>query len=172
MEGSKLVRVTTKAVFDMETGEYKTVVIDTATSLWAVIRHATAEEVDARRLIQRQYTLPNLRMNSVFCRAVNAGLNLVVIQYLKAQFIGEKPTGEEVLSGWKQTDGAVDVALEMDRLTTPVPSTEENRKLYPAGKKTVFRAELTEVRPDPQLNGLVLENPTYDDLITACGYGG
>ncbi len=146
-----------------ESGKYKTVVIDTATSLWTIIRHAVAEEVDAKRLIQRQYTLPNLRMNSVFSRAVIAGLNLVVIQYMKNKFVNEKDTGEEVLSGWKQTDGAVDVVLELDRLT----------RIVAGGKKeTYIKAEIVDNRYDLALCGTELVNPTYDDLITVLGFGG
>jgi hypothetical protein len=144
----------------IEEGHYQTIVIDTATAVWEVTRHAVAEEVGQKRLLEVQYTLPNLRMAALFSRASLAGVNLVTTQYLRDRYVKGESTGEQELDGWKRTGSKVDLVLRTTRKTDVVARGEKKSKIITLIEDNRF---------DLDLNGQELDNATYEDLLALIG---
>jgi len=139
-------------------GRYKTIVVDPITTLWEITRHAVEE--DGTRLGKaRTYTMPNLKMKAVFDRAICAGVNFVVINHVKDEYVEDKATGSQVMDGWKRTDTKADVILWLRMEVKSI-----------GGKKTV--TTITTIRGnwyDRELNGQEIEDLTYEDLVTLLG---
>ena len=139
--------------------EYKTIVIDPNSILWEIIRYAYNEE-EERALGSggkaRNYGEPNARMSGIFQQAKLAGVNLVVTNYLKDKWVDDVDTGKQILDGWRRTEGAVDIVLEMRKETKATSKGE---------KKTIFYTTIKDNRYEPDLDGLELEMATYDDLL-------
>lgn len=138
-------------------GHYKTLVIDTATAIWGIIRQAITEAKNRKRLLEVEYALPNLKMGALFAHASEAGVNLVTIQYLRDKYVKGENTGEIELDGWKNTAGASDVVVEM---TTKII----------AGDTTMVTT-IKANRFDRNFNGQSFVDTTYDELI-ALLFGG
>jgi len=142
--------------------QYQTIVIDTGTALWEVIRYAYNEE-EGKALgatgRARNYGEPNARAYGIFQRAKLAGINLVVINHLKDKWVDDKATGEQILDGWRRTEGIVDVVTTMHK----------DYKTVGDGREAVFHLDIVSNRFDPNIDGFSLENPTYDDLLLALG---
>lgn len=145
-----------------ESGEYQTVVLDTASAVESTLRQAILEELQQdkpgkQKLATNEYVARNLRMAAIFARARTLGINLVTIQYLREQWIRRPgsdkadPTGELIIDGWNQTEGQADVNIEME---TKVK----------AGK-TVMIATIKSNRFDRDFNGKQYEDTTYDEVI-------
>ncbi len=111
---------------DIQEGKYKTYIFDTGTEIENFCQQAVLEELqdeaDARgktkkKLSTNEYLARNLRMNALYRRAANAGVNVVSLQYLKGEWVKEKgaersePTGNLVVDGWKQTEAQCDLNL-------------------------------------------------------------
>lgn len=136
---------------DAYSGKYKTLIIDTGTELWGVLRQAITESKNRRKLLEVEYALPNLKMGAIYDHAKRAGVNLVSLNYLKDRYVNEKNTGELELSGWSQTEAKVDIVLEVTRVTK-------------AGKTT----NVTVIKDnwfDRDLNGKTLVDTNYDELV-------
>ena len=140
---------------DAYSGQYQTLIIDTGTHLWAVLRQAITESKNRRRLTEIEYALPNLKMGSIYSHAAEAGVNLVVLNYLRDKYVKGENTGELELSGWGQTEGLVDVVMETARKTS--------------GGKTSMIATIKDNRFDRDVNGQTFTDTTYDELITVLG---
>ena len=145
-------------------GVYKTIVIDTASSLWEIIRYAFNESEN--RAIgtggkARNYGEPNARMSSIFARAQLAGINLVLIQYLKDRWVSDENTGEKELDGWRRTEGLADVVLEIRQGTQLIKGKTKNANI------TLIKGN----RYDRDLNGQELTDATYQDLLAVLGVG-
>jgi len=144
----------------VESGDYQTVVLDTSSMIWRVVGHAEAEELGQKKILQRQYYRPNLRMNSLFTRAKMAGVNLVSIQYLADVYLDEKATGEQKSDGWGQVEAAVDIVIWSGRRMIPQKD----------GKKhVVFEHTIKANRYEPDVDGMTLQNTSYDELYALLG---
>jgi len=136
----------------IDSGEYKTLVLDPATFLWEIVRSACAEEENRAKLGKaRDYGEANIRMRGLFNRAVMGGMNLVAVSYLKDVWVDDKPTGETKLDGWKHILSLSDVLLNTEY----------------RGKKFITTIQRNGF--DPSLNFKEFESFTYDDLITLLG---
>ncbi len=153
---------------DVNSGKFKTLVLDTATAVEAICRQTVLEEIKEdkptkKKLGTTEYLGRNLRMGALFARAKVAGVNLVTIQYLREQWMKVKnsdrsePTGELIIDGWNQTEGQVDINIEM--------TTKEK-----AGKK-VMVATIKSNRFDRDVDGRQFEDLTYEELV-ALLFGG
>lgn len=140
---------------DVESGKYNTLVIDTGTHLWRLIRQAVTEEEHVKRLMQRQYEKPNLMMASIYDRAQNAGINLVVTHYLGAKFVNGDNTGESELKGWNEAEGRGDIVIRTN--------TQEK-----AGKVSVV-SNIVKNRFDLSMFNQSFTSLNYDDLMIALG---
>ncbi len=151
---------------DIESGEYVTLVLDTGTEVENFCRQATLEELQEaaeernktkKKLATNEYLARNLRMNAIFARARNSGINLISLNYLKEEWVKEKgqdraePTGKLVLDGWGQTEAQADVNIE---LTSKVK-----------GGKYLTIATIKSNRFDRDMNGQTLEDATFDDVL-------
>jgi len=137
-------------------GKYNTIVLDTATAVWEIIRHAVAEEKGQQKLLEVQYTLPNLRMNSLFTRAITSGINFVTTQHLKDRYVKGENTGELELDGWKRTKGQVDLFLKTERKTVALAGGK---------RQNIILTTIEDNRYELALNGTELTNTTYKELL-------
>ena len=140
---------------DVESGKYKTLVIDTATALWNVCRQAITEAKNRKKLLEVEYALPNLKMSALFARARVNGVNLVTIQYTRDRYVKQENTGEKELDGWKQTEGQVDLVLEMSRVV--------------ANKRCTMVTRIVDNRFERDLNGQTFNDTKYEELINLLG---
>ena len=151
---------------DIKAGVFATYVLDTGTEVESFCRQATLEELQEvaeehnkvkRKLATNEYLARNLRMNAIFARARNSGVNLITLQYLKEQWLKEKgqeraePTGVMVLDGWTQTTAQADINLELVQTVK--------------GRKATTLATIKSNRFDPDMNGYTLENPSFNDVV-------
>ena len=151
---------------DIASGNYMTYVLDTGTEVETFCRQATLEELQEvaaeknkqkQKLATNEYLARNLRMNALFARARNSGVNLVALQYLRQEWVKTKgadraePTGELVLDGWSQTEAQCDINLEM---TTKL-----------VAGKTVMVAMIKSNRFERAMNGKTYNDTTYDEII-------
>jgi len=151
---------------DITSGNYLTCVLDTGTEVETFCRQATLEELQVaaeekgrqkQKLATNEYLSRNLRMNALFARARNHGVNLATLQYMRQEWVKTKgsdraePTGELVLDGWSQTEGQCDVNLEMTTKTI-------------AGKK-IMVATIKSNRFERMMDGKSFEDTTYDEII-------
>lgn len=139
----------------------KTLIVDTATALYEICRIGRSGEL-GRELAPIEYGDVYLRMKALIHRARITGQNLVLTHYLKDIYVGDKPTGEKALDGWRHTEGEVDVVL----------TTRREVKVVGQKKENVIITTIKDNRYDLALNGLESINMTYDDLITLLGVGG
>lgn len=140
---------------DTESNVYKTLVLDTATAVWSFCRQAITEEKNRKKLLEIEYAKPNLKMSSLFAKARVGGKNLVTIQYLRDQYIKGEATGEKELDGWKYTESQSDLILEISRVT--------------AGEHTVMKTLIKDNRFDRNINGKVLVDTDYEELVALMG---
>ena len=138
----------------------KTVVIDTGTALYELARHARTEELGQQQLLRHQYGEVYSRMSALYLEPRISGVNLVITHYTKDVYEDEKPTGEVALDGYKRTNGIADLVLTMARGQTR----DKDGK-----PKTVALTTITDSRFGFELDGLILENTTYNELISLIG---
>lgn len=139
----------------IESGVYATVVVDTATALWEIVRHAITEERNRKKLLEIEYALPNIKMSGLFAQPRVTGVNLVVTQYLRDRYVNGENTGQLELDGWKRTEGQADIVLEIERIT----------QTSKVGKKSVMETTIKDNRYDRDLNGIKLIDTTYDEIL-------
>lgn len=138
-------------------GEYKTIVIDTGTHLWEIIRYAWNEENDKAVGAggkARTYGEPNARMYGIVMRAQVAGVNLVITHHLKDRWVKDENTGEKELDGWRRTEGLADVVLLTERVQRTIKDKEQ----------AVIQTTLKECRFGLALCGYQQDMMTYEDL--------
>ncbi|GAG82715.1 unnamed protein product [marine sediment metagenome] len=141
-----------------EKGEYKTLVIDTASALWEIIRYAFNEE-EGRAIGEggkaRRYGEPNARMYGIITRAQVSGMNLVLTNYLKDRWANDVNTGEKELDGWRRTEGLVDVVLLTERVMRKTP---------------MISTTMKDCRFSLDLCGYQKDNFCYNDLAALLGF--
>lgn len=146
---------------DLASGQFETFVIDPASILWELIWHTQQYAEGDEKLIARKYGEPNARMKSYLDRAAIAGVNLVLIHYLKEIYVGEKPTGEFKMDGFRRTEGLVDLVLMTRKVTKTVPKKAKED----IGLETQIITTIKDSRYGLDLHGYELINATYDDLM-------
>lgn len=158
----KFWREVKQAVYEaVDSGEYKTIVIDTGTALWEIIRYGYNEEegkaVGASSKA-RSYGEPNARMYGIITKCQLAGVNLVLLHYITDVYENDQATGKKKLDGWRRTEGLADVVLV-------------NRKERIKGKTgSTFVTTIKDCRFDHTLDGTDIDMATYDDIITLLGF--
>ncbi len=136
---------------ECEDPKVKTIVIDTATQAWEIVRTALVERQHRKQILQREYGPANKDMLWLLMNPIVNGKNLVTIQYLRQKYVNDTATAELELDGNKRTEGAVDVVME---------TTFKSNKFVTVVKKTRF---------DPRVNGYEFVNGGYSDLMLALG---
>lgn len=144
---------------DIESGKYKSVLLDPATMLWEIIRNAWVVENERQRLLRRDYGVPNARMTYMLTSPLISGMNVVSINYLRDVYIDDKATGEKEIDGFKRTEGLADFVL-FTRMVT-IGSGKDRRN--------IVKTRVEKCRFDRDLNGMELEDTTYSELLTLLG---
>ena len=153
-----------------EEGKYKTIVIDTATALWEIVRYAFNEEQDKAVGAggkARNYGEPNSRFYGLIMRAQVAGINLVLTEYLKDEWLNDAPTGNKILEGWRRAAGLADIVLVTERIQRV--ATPEERKAMGNTKTNAIKTTVKDCRFDLDMCGFNQENMCYDDLVALLG---
>jgi len=139
----------------IEGGKFKTVVIDPSTIVWEIIRNAWEVERGMGKLLSRDYGVPNSRMTWMMMSPLTIGMNVVTIQYLREQYVGDKATGLMVLDGFKRTEGLADLVVFTEMI---------GKK-----EKSLVKCTLEHCRFDRTLNGTELTDTCYEELMTLLG---
>jgi hypothetical protein len=150
---------------DVASGKYRTLVLDTSTEVENFCRQATLEELQEeaeaknkvkRKLATNEYLARNLRMNAIFARARNAGINLVTLQYLKPEWLkttGDRaePTGKTAIDGWNQIEAQADINIWME--------------VQQKAGKTIMVSTIKSNRFDRDFFTKTVDDTTYDELM-------
>ncbi len=133
-------------------GEFKTIVIDPATVLWEIVRHAYIDELGRKNIKEVEYAEPNSRMSWFLMQPMVSGINLVILSHLRDRYEGGVSTGEKELDGFKRINNIADVVVLLER------------------RKKQFYSKIVDCRFEPQLSDEEFENFTYADLIAVLGW--
>lgn len=134
----------------VESGQYTTLGIDTGTALYEIARTARAEEM-GRSIMPYEYAEVYARITGLILKARLAGVNLVMTHWLKDEYIGDKSTGRQVFDGCRRVNDYIDVIVELH--------------LERRAKDTKVITTIMDNAYEPSLNGITLENTTYDELL-------
>jgi len=139
--------------------DFNTLVIDTGTNLYEIARIARAAELGQANIMQHQYGDVYSRIRALIQRVQLTGKNLVITHYLRDKYIDDKNTGDKELDGCKIIEGAVDIATWM------VKKSEKARD----GKVTITTTLQVKDSRYREIEGLEIDNPSYEDLVAALG---
>ena len=141
-----------KAYKEALAGDCQTLVIDTATQLWEVVRlaHFEDEKTTDQKHFAFEYGKPNSIMRSILSAPKANGKHLVLTHYVKEVWSSEgKRTGEITADAFKQTEGIADLVLGF-----------EAKAKKPKGEDTLVT--ILRSRDERGLVGETLINPTWD----------
>ena len=134
---------------------YKTIGIDTGTSMWGLVRAAYSEEV-GKMLLTYMYGEPNARMGAIVQWAKEAGVNLVLTHHVRRIYVDEKATGEMESDGWSHLGDLVDWSLMMQLVK------DKSGDVYTEGV-------IDKCRLDRSLTWQSLIDPSYEKLEALVG---
>lgn len=132
--------------------EIRTVVIDTATELWELVRLAKFGKLT--EVPPQYYSLVNRKFKKLIRAADMAKTkNLILIQKLKEVWVNKKWTGEYTLDGYNGTAGMVQVVANLQRFDKEV--------LFNGNpvNKGDFALTVVDCRHNPMLNNTYLTGP-------------
>lgn len=140
-------------------GDAKTIVVDTATQLWEVLRMAHLERVQKESPKERvklqpvEYSQPNAIMRSVIAAPRANNKHSVLTHYIREVWDGEgKRTGIFEADQFKHTEGLADVILRFDA-----------KRIKPTGEKTIIT--IARCRDARELVGIALpDNAGWQQL--------
>ena len=144
--------------------KYQTVVIDTATQLWEIIRQGFLQEKQElqepkdklrERLMPIEYAEPNSRMRQILYAARSFNKHLVLTHYARDEYaprstpqgIEEMRTGNKELDGFKYTLGLADIVIRTER------------------KSNEFYGTVTTCGLAIEMEGLIIKNPSYEAIM-------
>ena len=139
----------------VESGKYKTIIIDPATIVWDIIKNAYEYERSKGKLLRRDYGVPNARMLGMLVSPIVSGINLVSVNYIRDVYVGDQTTGEKDIDGFKQTDGICDIIIFCSMVGQK--------------EKSVVKSKIVGNRFDRTLNGFEMTDATYQDLLDIIG---
>jgi len=134
----------------------KTVVIDTASKLWGVVRAAYSEERGGKELMPIMYTEPNARMSCVIQWGREAGVNLILVNHVRPIYVDDKATGEYEADGYSHTKDEVDWSILFQLVK------DKAGDVYTEGV-------IDKCRLDRSLTWQSLIDPSYDKLEALVG---
>jgi hypothetical protein len=126
--------------------EVRSIVIDTATEIWELLRMARFGRLT--QVMPYQYGPVNAEYRTLIRDAYNFDKNLILIHKMKAQYVNDKRTGEWERSGFSDTGFLVQVNTQIYR--------------YAPEDGGAFCLWVKDCRQNPELAGEVLEG----DLCT------
>lgn len=148
----------------MKDPEVTTIVIDTATQLWEIIRLAhfekvTKENKGRRKLMPVEYAEPNSQMRSIIMAGEANGKNLVLTHYTKEIWDSEgNRTSKVEMDGFKQTSGEADLILHFET----IPRKDKGRPVD--GEDTIVT--IVKSGDDRDVVNHKFTNPDWNTLAT------
>lgn len=132
--------------------EVRTIIIDTATEIWELLRMARFGRLT--QVMPYQYGPVNAEYRALIREAYNWDKNLILLHKMKAQYINDKRTGEYERSGFSDTGFLVQVNSQIYRY-----SPEDGGE---------FVLSVKDCRQNPDLAGEEFEGPmaTFPMLAT------
>jgi hypothetical protein len=104
-ERSKIIEAAEKELATVETNyqtalkQARTIVIDTGSELWELLRLAAFGKLE--KVMPHQYAEPNQQMTRLIKLAYDSSANLIITHRLKEQWINDKRTGLFEMAGFK-----------------------------------------------------------------------
>jgi hypothetical protein len=103
-----------EAYMDVLRGNYaRTILIDTATEIWEILRMARFGKLT--QVMPYQYGPVNAEYRALIRDAYNYDKNVILLHKMKAQYINDKRTGEYERAGFSDTGFLVQVNAQMYR---------------------------------------------------------
>jgi len=144
---------------DVLESDCKTIMMDTATQLWEILRLAHFERVQKESKIVRirlqpvEYAEANSLMRAIIAAAKAHGKNLVLTHYVRDVYDDSgRKTGEKEADQFRHTPGLCDLSLKF---------TAKRKK---GGKGEDTQVLIERCRDDRELVGEILTNPTWDTI--------
>lgn len=156
-------------IADTENREIATLSIDTGTALYRIATLARAAELNEDSLVQWQYGDVYARLDAMIYRARLAGKNFVMTHYMKEKYVGGITTGELEPACYANAISAVDVAMTLKRVVRPTTPDERKASKSVVDKKNVIIGTIQDSRFGIDTDGIEIEMPTYNDLVTLFG---
>jgi hypothetical protein len=119
----------------------RTIVTDTATELWELLRLAKFGKL--AQVMPHQYAIPNSIYREMIREVENSTKNLILIHKVGDEYVNDKRTGKKIRSGYKDTGYIVQVNANLWK----VPEEE-----YPDR----FHLQITDCRQNPECEGTEL----------------
>ncbi|XUX01194.1 MAG: AAA family ATPase [Dehalogenimonas sp.] len=145
----------------LKSNAYKSIVLDTNTALWELCRMAYQEETNLTKIAPLKYVEPNARMRSLFQQAQLSGVNLVSVHHLKDVYVDNQVAGKG-LAGWSESERFADFVLMTDKIRT----VDKGRR------KTVMTYKFEKSRWERDIEGEVMNDLCFGDMITMAGLDG
>lgn len=132
--------------FDYALDNFRSVVIDTASELWEILRMARFGKLS--EILPYQYTPVNAEFRELFYRAKAAvGTNLILLHRMKAEYVKNVATGDYVPSWFNKTPYEAQVVAHMNRYEKDPDE---------GIKQTEFRVYIDDCRHQPAMNQMEL----------------
>tara|TARA_R100001086_G_scaffold19723_1_gene9570 strand:+ start:1538 stop:2317 length:780 start_codon:yes stop_codon:yes gene_type:complete len=130
--------------------ECATVALDTSAQVWEMLRMS---RFGKHNVLPHHYGALNAEFSStIFDQAKQSNCNLILSSPLAKQFVNDKETGLWVRQGWSQLDYKVQYSLELEKV-----------KVGP--NKGKFQGKIFKFKPDPDVIGQVIINPSFNDIF-------
>jgi hypothetical protein len=146
----------------LRTPGVRTVIVDTATQLWALLRLARFGKVT--QVMPYQYGPVNAEYKGMLDMGYDSDKNLILIHKLRPVYINDKRTKDLERDGFRDTGARVQVNLHVYR-------DEAEEEIDAEGNVTVipgeFNAYITDCRQNERLQGLTLSGPECDFAFLA-----
>ena len=136
---------------ELDEGRAQTIVIDTASTLKSVVTAAQRDRQGHELSNQFAYEVPYEQMRAIRNMAYEAGVNLVLLHYVKPLWKAGKDTGLLKTDGFANVDGLVDWSVFMELIV----DSENGNKIESTVKKC---------RIDMKHVGETCDNLTYKKL--------
>jgi len=133
-------------LWSMRAKEFRTVLIDTATEIWELLRLARFGTLT--QVMPYQYGPVNKEYRMLIREAYNWDKNLILLHKMKAQYINDKKTGEYERAGFNDTGFLVQVNAQVWR--------------YDPSEGGEFVITVNDARQNPEVAGVDFEGPMCD----------
>jgi len=141
----------------LRTPGIRTIIIDTATQLWALLRLARFGQL--AQIMPFQYAPVNAEFKGMMDMGYSSDKNLILIHKMRPIYINDKRTKDLERDGFRDTGARVQVNLHAYREEADVETDEDGKETVTPGE---FKLYITDCRQNPDLAGKTLEGPELE----------
>ena len=123
---------------------FDTVLLDTGDEAWEMVRIARLGKLT--QVMPNQYGPVNAEFRQIFNLAKQSNANLLINHRMNDEYVNDKPTGRLKRAGFKNTAYEVQINLRSSK------------------KGSDFQMQIIDCRHDPDLDGKMIEPPTFERL--------